>query len=156
MIEIFSVQKTSPYLDEIKHLFHVYASWRNFDAALGDFQKELDQLPGKYAEPEGALILARFQGLAAGCIAYQALSKDICEMKRMFVLEEFRGKGIAKFLIEKLIQTAKNQNYRIMRLDTHPHMHTAQKLYTQMGFEEIGRYNQNPTPGIRFFEKSLG
>lgn len=156
MIEVLPVPKDSPHLVGIRHLFQIYANWRGFDAALGDFQAELDLLPGKYAEPKGALLLANYTGKPAGCIAYQALSEDICEMKRMFVLKEFRGKGIAKFLIKKLIETAKKRGYGIMRLDTHPHMHAAQTLYRQMGFVEIERYNQNPTPGIRFFEKSLG
>lgn len=147
--------KTQKELDAIRELFISYGLWRNHDAALGDFQKELDGLPGKYAPPQGALFLAEEDGQAAGMIAYQKIEEGICEMKRMYVLDEFRKKGIGKKLVEALITEAKNKGYERMRLDTHPRMKAAHHLYAQMGFYEIERYNQNPTPGIRFFEQML-
>jgi len=154
MIQIVPVVEAH-HLDLIKSLFTTYAQWRGFDAALGDFQQELDGLPGKYAFPKGALLLALSKDQAAGCIAYQALSSEICEMKRMFVLEKFRKQGLGRKLIQRLIDEAKKSGYIRMRLDTHPHMTSAQHLYKDMGFTEIDRYNQNPTPGIRFFELIL-
>ena len=154
MTRIISV-KSPKELEAIRQLFISYGKWRNHDAALGDFQKELDGLPGKYAPPEGALFLAEEDGQPAGMIAYQKIEEGICEMKRMYVLEEFRKKGIGKKLVEVLIAEAKRQGYKRMRLDTHPRMKSAHRLYAQMGFYEIERYNQNPTPGIRFFEQML-
>lgn len=154
MIEIVPAI-SGPELDHIRSLFTTYAQWRKHDAALGDFQKELDNLPGKYAPPQGILLLAKRKPEALGCIAYQALGPEICEMKRMFVLEAHRKQGIAKALAYALFEAAKNHGYTHMRLDTHPHMHAAHVLYKNLGFYEIERYNQNPTPGIRFFEKVL-
>ena len=154
MTRIISV-KTKDELEAIRRLFISYGLWRNHDAALGDFQKELDELPGKYKHPEGALFLAEENGEAAGMIAYQKIGEGICEMKRMYVLEVFRKRGIGKKLIEILLTEAKRNSYTIMRLDTHPRMKAAQRLYAEMGFQEIERYNQNPTPGIRFFERKL-
>lgn len=76
-------------------------------------------------------------------------------MKRLFVLPDFRGLGIGGLLIASLIQNAQKLGYHKMRLDTHPSMILAQELYRKFGFYEIGRYNQNPIPGIRFFELRL-
>lgn len=154
MIDFVSVSKEA-FLEQARELFISYGKWRNLDAALGDFQKELDELPGKYAEPAGTLLLALENGKAIGSIAYQQLSPEICEMKRMYVLEAYRGKGIGRKLVEKLIAKAQESGYSLMRLDTHPRMTTAHALYGSMGFYEIDRYNENPTPGIRFFEKPL-
>jgi GNAT superfamily N-acetyltransferase len=147
--------KEEVLLQQVKALFISYGNWRNHDTALGDFQQELDQLPGKYAFPDGALFLALAGAEPAGCIAYQALGSGICEMKRMYVLEKFRNKGIGRGLVETLISAARKAGYQYMRLDTHPKMIQAHKLYQAMGFYEIERYNQNPTPGIRFFERKL-
>lgn len=154
MIQLVSVDEKQ-YLAEAKALFITYGIWRSHDAALGDFQKELDELPGKYAMPEGLLLLAMEAGKAVGCIAYQKLSSQVCEMKRMFVLEDYRKKGIGRMLVNELLSKAKKNGYVTMRLDTHPRMKSAHILYQNMGFYEIDRYNQNPTPGIRFFERAI-
>lgn len=142
-------------ISDVRKLFHTYGASRNFDMALKDFPAELAGLPGKYAEPKGYLLLATVDQQAAGCIAYQALSPTICEMKRLYVLPDFRGHGLGKQLIETLIQAARDHQYQYMRLDTHPSMLTAQALYQSFGFREIERYNDNPILGIRFFEKEL-
>jgi ribosomal protein S18 acetylase RimI-like enzyme len=142
-------------LQAVRDLLLAYAQSRGFDAALGDFQTELSQLPGKYAPPGGCLLLAKSDGIACGCIAFQALAAGICEMKRLYVKPDQRGRGIARALCAELIRQAEAAAYQIMRLDTHPSMLAAQGLYQQLGFVEISRYNANPTPGIRFFEKQL-
>ncbi|MEL7339474.1 MAG: GNAT family N-acetyltransferase [Bacteroidota bacterium] len=142
-------------IQQIRDLFWTYAELRGFDAALGDFQAELDDLPGKYAAPKGCLLLATKEDQAVGCLAYQRLSNDICEMKRMFVLPAYRAQGIGTRLIQRLLAEAQSAGYQRMRLDTHPHMQNAVRLYESFGFYPITRYNQNPTPGIRFFEKRL-
>lgn len=147
--------KSPAEINDVRKLFHTYGASRNFDKALKDFPAELAGLPGKYAEPKGYLLLATIDQQPAGCIAYQALSPTICEMKRLYVLPEFRGHGLGKQLIEALIQAALIHKYQYMRLDTHPSMRTAQALYQSFGFSEIERYNDNPIPGIRFFEKKL-
>ena len=144
-----------PHLESIKLLFRKYGEYRGFDQALGNYEQEIKGLPGKYAPPHGALLLALFQNRPAGCIAYQRLSPQVCEMKRMWVLPEYWNKGIGKKLIEELLTVAKAAGYHTMRLDSHPSMDTAQYLYAKFGFSPTERYNQNPTPGIRFFERKL-
>lgn len=139
----------------VRKLLNYYGELRNHDAALGDYTKELKSLPGKYGPPQGCLLLARMGDVVIGCVAFQALSSSICEMKRMFVLPDYQGQGVGFRLVERLLLEAQKLDYQLMRLDTHPSMLKAAKLYQSMGFYSIERYNQNPTPGIRFFEKKL-
>lgn len=142
-------------IEAVRNLLAYYGELRNHDAALGDYTAELAALAGKYGSPQGCLLLAKHEQQALGCVAFQALASDICEMKRMFVLPDYQGQGIGFRLVERLFSEAQNAGYQIMRLDTHPSMHRAAKLYQSMGFYPISRYNQNPTQGIRFFEKML-
>lgn len=149
------VAATPAEIEAVRQLFLEYGKARNFDAALGDFHAELAGLPGKYAQPNGCLLLATFDGQAVGCIAYRKIGDDVCEIKRMYVSPTFRGNGISKKLIHTLIKQARQANYRLMRLDSHPSMHTAQAIYKSFGFQAIDRYNDNPIPGILFFELEI-
>lgn len=142
-------------LNAVRHILVHYAGLRRYDEALGNFQHELNLLPGNYSPPDGCLLLASWQNIPAGVVAYQTIEEGICEMKRMFVLPEFQGKGIGKKLALHLIGEAKKARFTHMRLDTHPWMTTAQGLYEKLGFVETERYNDNPTEGIRFFELQL-
>lgn len=143
-------------LQAVRALLYEYGEIRNFDAALGDYTAELAGLPGKYAPPAGCLLLAIHSDTPTGCVAFRRLTETHCEMKRLFVRPDFRGEGIGKALVEALLHAAHEAGYQVMRLDTHPSMYTAQAPYLDCGFVEIERYNDNPTPGIRFFEQRLG
>lgn len=142
-------------LTQVRALLTAYARERNYDAALGDFTTELNTLPGRYAPPAGALLLVTLQQQATGCVAFRRLDTSTCEMKRLYVLPEFRSRGIGRRLIAALLEQARTTGYQRMRLDSHPHMHAAIYLYQTFGFREIEAYNSNPTPGIRFFERTL-
>jgi len=150
------LRATAPQeIEEVRTLLHAYAEWRGYDKALGQFDNELQSLPGEYAPPAGVLLLARQDDRAAGCLGLRPLSSSIAELKRMYVDPEFRGNGIGEALLTTIIQEATLSGYRHLRLDTHPQMRAARRLYRRFGFEEIPPYNQNPTPGIRFFERFL-
>lgn len=156
-IEMLQITEASTpsQIQQARLIFQEYAEARNFDAALKNFKQELTALPGKYASPKGVLLLAKWENETVGCVAFQSLSDNICEMKRMYVKPEYRGKGIGKALVARLLEVAKTRSYEIMRLDTHPTMQVAHQLYAQFGFTEIERYNDNPIEGIRFFELTL-
>jgi ribosomal protein S18 acetylase RimI-like enzyme len=116
----------------------------------------LADLPGKYAEPDGRLYLAYSGDELAGCIALRKLEDGICEMKRLFVRDGFRGQKIGVNLVERLIADAKEIGYSKMRLDTYPQkMGKAVKLYESHGFERIGPYYENPHDGVLFMELTL-
>lgn len=143
--------QTSLHYEQARGLIKTYAASRNFDAALAKIFNELDHLESYYP----VLLLACFDNRPAGCVAFQELEEGICEMKRLFVLPDLRGLGIGAQLAARLIQEARDLGYRSMRLDSHPSMLKAQELYSRFGFRKIDRYNQNPIPGILFFELQL-
>jgi putative acetyltransferase len=104
------------------------------------FSEELDNLPGKFAEPRGRLLVAEEDGKIAGCVALRDLGEGACEMKRMFVYPEFHGRGVGQLLGRALIGEAKAVGYRKMLLDTGPEQREAQALYRKLGFKDIEPY----------------
>lgn len=148
--------ETSSQIEEIRRLFREYERWLGLDLCFQNFELELAGLPGKYAEPAGRLFLILVENKPAGCIALRKIDDETCEMKRLFVRDEFRGLGLGKLLIEKLIEEASAAGYRKMRLDTLPEkMPRAVALYKNYGFEPIEAYYYNPYGETLFMEKSL-
>jgi putative acetyltransferase len=102
------------------------------------------------------LYLARVGDEVAGVIALRRLEPGICEMKRLFLREEFRGMKIGQTLIERLVNDAREIGYTRMRLDTYPpKMGKAVRLYESYGFREIPAYYNNPTEGVLYMELEL-
>jgi len=143
-------------IEEARQLFLEYAQLLNVDLSFQDFEEELNSLPERYGPPDGTIIIASVDGRSAGCIALHRLSGDICEMKRLYVRDNYRGLGIGKKLIAMLLEEALKRNYRFIRLDTLPTMEKAQKLYEAFGFYDIEPYVYNPIRGTRFLERKLG
>ncbi|MGI6084441.1 MAG: GNAT family N-acetyltransferase [Acetivibrionales bacterium] len=142
-------------LKEVRQLFLEYAQSLEIDLAFQNFESELGTLPGKYGPPTGALILALVNGRPAGCVALRRINEAICEMKRLYVRNEYRGLGLGKQLISKITETARELNYRFIRLDTLATMKKAQELYKAYGFYDIEPYVYNPTENARFLELKL-
>jgi GNAT superfamily N-acetyltransferase len=142
-----------------REMFREYSSQLGVDLSFQDFERELRELPGKYAPPEGRLLLAYyFEGgnrKAAGCGALRQMDLAACEMKRLYVRPEFRGRGLGRALSESLVAIARVIGYSSMRLDTLPSMHEAHKLYQGLGFREIAPYYESPVPGSFFLELDL-
>ncbi|MHB1392862.1 MAG: GNAT family N-acetyltransferase [Clostridia bacterium] len=142
-------------LEEVRQLFMEYAQSLDINLAFQGFETELKTLPGKYGPPDGVLILASVDSKGAGCIALRRISDDVCEMKRLYVRDEYRGLGIGKRLISMIIDEAKNLNYGYIRLDTLATMKDAQNLYLSFGFYDIEPYVYNPIENARFMELKL-
>ena len=145
--------------EDIEHartLFKEYAAWLEISLCFQNFEKELAELPGEYAPPNGRLFLASRDTCIAGCVALRKIGEGICEIKRLFVRPEFRGQGLGRRLAEAMIREARQLGYKRMRLDTlPPKMNDAIALYRTLGFVEIEPYNNNPVPGAKFMELSL-
>ena len=155
MIKIVNAE-TSKQIKEAIILFREYESWFGMELCFQNFEEEVAGLPGKYAKPDGRLYLAYAGEKLAGCIALRKLEDGICEVKRLFVRKDFRGKHIGLELIEKLLETAQKIGYKKMRLDTYPpKMAKAVKLYKSYGFYEIPPYYHNPYGETLFLEKEL-
>jgi putative acetyltransferase len=141
---------------QVRELFLEYARSLGFSLCFQDFDQEVARLPGKYAPPEGRLLLAEVQAQTAGCIGLRPLEPGICEMKRLYVRPEFRGKRIGLVLAQRVIIDARAIGYTRMRLDTVPStMADAVMLYKRLGFAEIAPYCENPIAGALYLELKL-
>lgn len=138
-----------------RSLFEEYARSLDFDLCFQGFERELAELPGRYAPPSGRILLAQNGDAFVGCIALRALDPRICEMKRLYVQPTSAGKGIGRLLANALIGEARLVGYDTMRLDTIPAMRAAITLYESLGFRDIPPYTENPIPGARFLELAL-
>jgi ribosomal protein S18 acetylase RimI-like enzyme len=155
MIEIAQAE-TREQIEEIRKLFREYEAWLGIDLCFQNFERELTDLPGKYSKPDGRLFLIYKENQSAGCAALRKIDAQTCEMKRLYVREQFRGSRVGKMLIEKLFEEARIVGYKKMRLDTLPgKMPSAVKLYKSYGFYEIAPYYDNPHRETLFMEFDL-
>lgn len=145
-------QATTPEdLNDVRALIRAFAAWhrerhvedrdlidRYFDLAA--FEQELANLPGKYGAPRGSLLIAYDGATPVGCVAMRDLGDGVCEMKRMYVPEAGRGRGVGALLCAQIIADARAAGYRLMRLDTSKRQTDAMRLYERAGFSRIPPY----------------
>jgi putative acetyltransferase len=144
-------------IDQVRTLFREYASSLGFSLCFQSFDAELAGLPGEYSPPAGQLLLAFYDSTAAGCVALRKLEDGICEMKRLYVRPEFRGQGLGRDLVLRLIEQTRHSWYGRIRLDTiAASMAEAVGLYRSLGFREIPPYCRNPIPGAIYLELDIG
>jgi len=142
-------------VEYVRRLFVEYANSLGFSLCFQNFAEELQELPGKYAPPDGRLLLAFDGNELAGCVAMKKITDGMSEMKRLYVRPQLRGKGIGRALACAAIEEARRVGYNRMRLDTVPSMREAISLYESLGFKRIEPYCQNPIEGAIFMELIL-
>lgn len=139
----------------VRELFLEYAGSLGFSLCFQGFQQELDELPGKYAPPDGALLLAFENNRAAGVVGLRKLNEHCAEMKRLYVRPVHRGKQLGRKLADAIIAEALDRGYQSIKLDTVPAMKEAQELYRKMGFRVIPPYYDNIACGSICMEKQI-
>jgi GNAT superfamily N-acetyltransferase len=152
--EVFEVS-TAEQLEAVRALFRRYQEQLFNKCQLPD--SEWQSLPGAYGPPGGGLLLATVSVQPAGCVALRMFPKPgTCEMKRLFVLPEYRGSGAGRALIHAVIQLARDRGYSFMRLDTHlATMGAAVRLYREFGFREVAAEPMTPVEGLCYMELEL-
>ena len=158
--QINPFQPTSPAeLEPVRAIFREYAQGLGVDLCFQDFETELATLPGEYAPPRGALLLASVGGQLAGCCALRPMDAadypNAAEMKRLYVRRGFRGLGVGRQLAEAVLDAARQAGYSSVLLDTLDDMESARALYEDLGFEEIPPYYHNPIPGAHYLKADV-
>ena len=143
------------HLPAVRELFTEYANSIEIDLCFQSFDRELAELPAKYAPPDGRLFLALENEHPSGCVALRKIGGGICEMKRLYVRTAFRGHGLGRKLANETILAAREIGYARMRLDTLSSMTFAIALYESLGFQRIPAYYDNPSGLAVFMELKL-
>ncbi|MBX3606122.1 MAG: GNAT family N-acetyltransferase [Piscinibacter sp.] len=150
---------TPALIDAAREIFREYAAALGVDLCFQNFEDELRELPGDYAEPAGCLLLALVDGALAGCGALRpradADQANACEMKRLYVRPPFRRFGLGRLLAQTLMDEARRSGYSVVLLDTLDDMEAARELYASLGFEETAPYYYNPIPGAHYLKARL-
>lgn len=142
-----------------REIFREYANSLKVDLCFQGFEEELSGLPGDYAEPRGALLLAWVNDSVAGCCALRPLDSsdytNAAEMKRLYVRPAFRGLRLGRQLAEGILDAARSAAYSCVLLDTLDDMESARALYEDLGFEEIPPYYHNPHAGAHYLKVDI-
>ncbi len=143
---------TSPEdVDAVKEMFVEYADWLGVSLHFQAFDEELATFPAVY----DFLLIAHVGDEVAGAVALKSLGDGICEMKRLYVRDAFKQRGLGRKLSEALVAEAKQRGYNRMRLDTLPRLEVAVAMYRDMGFVEIPAYYNNPIDDVIYLELVL-
>jgi putative acetyltransferase len=146
-------------MPQVRSIFTEYASTLDVDLRFQSFDEELANLPGDYAAPGGALLIARVDEAWAGCVALRSITDvdyaNAAEMKRLYVRPAFRRLGLGRLLSEAILDRARELGYSCVLLDTLNDMEAARALYEELGFEEIPPYYHNPIAGSHYLKVDL-
>jgi putative acetyltransferase len=145
-------------INEIRGLFREYEAFFDVDLWFQQFESEQASIPGKYAPPDGMLLLARNGQEVFGCGArrrFGSIQKRTCEMKRLYVRPKARGLGIGRDLAGRLIREGLRLCYSTMVLDTLDRLKAAMCLYQSLGFMLTEPYYDNPLSGVVYWKLDL-
>ena len=154
MVHIIHALKKEHY-EQAVILFKQYAESLGFDLDFQNFDDELVNIETMYSPPTGCLLLAKYYDQIVGCVGLRRFDEGVCEMKRMYVLSEFRSKKIGRKLAVAIIAEARKCGYQKMLLDTIAFMKEATALYQSLGFQPIDAYRYNPIDGATYYELNL-
>jgi GNAT superfamily N-acetyltransferase len=110
--------------------------------------------PEELSPPGGTFVVGFDDGVAICCGGLKRLPDGACEIKKMFVVEAARGRGVARALLVELEDRARTLGYATARLDTGPRQARAQLMYERAGYAAIENFNANPVASF-FGEKVL-
>lgn len=147
--------RTKKEINQVRKLFREYEAFLGEDLCFQSFEEELAALPGVYSPPDGDLLIGIIGKRVMGCVAVRRLDDGVCEMKRLFVRQEARGKGLGRELAVSVMEVARKLGYSMMKLDTLERLTEAINLYESLGFYRIEPYYENPLSGVLYWEINL-
>jgi len=155
--EIIQVEKEE-HFEVIRTLFTEYQKELARDLSFQSFSDELANLPQKYNDANGGLLLLKDleDDKFVGCVGLKTLKPQHCEMKRLYVQPDYRAKKYGLKLVHAILVLAKELNYQVMWLDTLTKLQPAIRLYKKLGFVETEPYYHNPYADVVFMRKEIG
>ena len=151
----YTIKLAYDEIDNVRQLFREYTDFLGVDLGFQHYDEEIHALPGKYALPDGRLLVVYYEDQLAGCVAMRKIDEKSCEFKRLFVRSEYRGKLLGRMLMEKVIEDAKRAGYETGYLDTLSTLKSAVAIYKRLGFEEIPAYYDNPLKNVEYYKIDL-
>lgn len=142
-------------LERVVTIFREYIGSPSVSLDFQDYETEFASLPGKYASPEGRLLLAWKDGAVVGCAALRKVDGSMCEMKRVYIRSTVRGEGLGRRLIESILAAAREAGYSRICLDVLPEFVAAQNIYESLGFRPAPPVTFNPVPNTKFLGLDL-
>ncbi len=142
-------------LDGVKNIFHDFDRSPDFPTRYQFLDEENDVLPTIYSLPKGAILLAKDQQTIAGFAALKSLGVKICELNRLYIKPEYRGKKLGRLLLLELLSFARIAGYKTIKAQAQPSMQVALKLYKSLGFEIISPTVVNSFKELVYLEKKL-
>ena len=154
-----SPARTPADIEAIRGLLHIYNKTQIDELALG---AEAASLPGRYSLPHGEMLLARLTSAELkpigwiGLRPFPELSEpraqirytDVCEAKRLFVLEEYRGLGIGRALVQAVVGAAKENGFKEMRISVEKKLGWEIEMYKRWGFVDTEKYFESVVPDL--------
>lgn len=104
--------------------------------------RDLEDIPASYTANGGLLLVAEEDGQVIGSGGVRRLEAHTAELRRMWLLQRYQGRGIGRHLLGELMRFARRQGYARVRLQTAPQQARALAFYRKAGFYEIPAYNQ--------------
>lgn len=151
-IELHQIEKVKSVIFAV-----CYELWQVSEEVIRhyDVMSDIDNVRSHYFDNKGMFLVVVDNGKVVGSGAIRRLNDDICELKRMWLLKEYRGQGLGMKMAQRLLDFAKEKGYNKVRLDTLDEQKQAPalKLYRRLGFYAIARYNDGPC--TVFMEKVL-
>jgi len=150
--------RNARFLDDlhaVQTIFHEYALSASVSLEFQDYEAEFSSLPGKYAAPEGCLLLAWHQERVVGCGALRKVDSNTCEMKRVYIRPEGRGTGLGRQMVLRILEEARTKGYSRICLDVLPEFKAATHIYESVGFTPSAPVTFNPVPGTQFLGLNL-
>jgi putative acetyltransferase len=150
--------KPANFPDDLEHVIAIlseYVASPSVSLAFQNYEAEFAALPGKYAAPDGCLLLAWKGPAVVGCAALRRVDENTCEMKRVYVRPDARGENLGRRLIERILDEARAAGYSRICLDVLPEFAAAQRIYESLGFQTAAPVTFNPVPGTRYLALEL-
>ena len=120
---------------------------------LNSKDRDLQNIRSAYVQDRGCFLLAVSDEQVVGSVGIRKLTEGVAELKRLYVLSKYRGKGIGRYLCQEALGRCTG-HFRSVRLDTTTRSRIALALFEDLGFEEIPRYNDDPYAEL-FYELQL-